>query len=259
MEFTIKLNKDKVLWVLVIAALILSGINLYRNFSLSNKIQAFIVSGNEGDNNNGSVSQKDSQDKGNSLENKKISADDDPFLGPEDAKVVVIEFSDFQCPYCAAAVGTQKTLVQRFKSIDSSWEPAVLKLKEWAREGKIKFVYRDFPLSQIHQYSQKAAEAAECAHQQGKFWEYHDTLFAHQDKLDVDNLKKYAKELGLNVSEFNKCLDSNEMRDEVMNDLKDGINYGVNGTPTFFVNGKIVEGAQSFSVFEEFINQELSK
>tara|TARA_Y100000310_G_scaffold333613_1_gene411513 strand:+ start:225 stop:1298 length:1074 start_codon:yes stop_codon:yes gene_type:complete len=179
-----------------------------------------------------------------------VSADDDPFLGPEDAAIVVIEFSDFQCSYCGASAGTYEPLISQFKARDPTWEAAVPKLKELAEQGKIKFVYRDFPLSN-HPFAQKAAEASECAEEQGKFWEYHDMLFENYSALDVDSLKQYAVDLELDADAFNECLDSGQMADEVAKDFADGSAYGVSGTPAFFVNGVLVSGAQSFSVFEQ--------
>lgn len=183
-----------------------------------------------------------------------ISADDDPFLGPEDAEIVVIEFSDFECPYCGAATGTHEYLISNFKSQDPSWEAPVPKLKELAEQGKIKFVFRDFPLS-AHSNAQKAAEAAECAHEQGKFWEMHDKLFENQDALTLEDLKSYAEELELDTTEFNDCLDNDEMFSEVQSDLAEGVSYGITGTPTFFVNGIPVVGAHPFSTFQEIIGE----
>jgi hypothetical protein len=121
-------------------------------------------------------------------------ADDDNFLGPEDAKVVVVEFSDYECPYCAAAAGTYPALIERFKSQDPNWEPAIPLLKEYANQGKIKFVYRDFPLN-IHDNAQKAAEAAECAGDQRKYWEMHDKLFEEGVSGGVSSFKKFASDL----------------------------------------------------------------
>ncbi|MFH1425229.1 MAG: thioredoxin domain-containing protein [archaeon] len=182
-----------------------------------------------------------------------VGADDDAFLGPEDAKIVVIEFSDFQCPYCGAVVGTHGALISQLKSKDPTWEAAVPKLKELAKAGKIKFVFRDFPLN-FHQNAQKAAEASECAGEQDKFWEYHDKLFENQERLDVNSLKTYASQLGLDSGKFNKCLDSGEMAEEVRKDLADGQKAGVRGTPAFFVNGELISGAQSFKAVEQRIN-----
>lgn len=187
-----------------------------------------------------------------------VSTDDDPSLGPEDAKVTVIEFSDFECPYCGATAGTHDILIGRFKSQDPTWEAAVPKLKELAKQGKIRFVFRDFPLSG-HRNAQKASEAAQCANDQNKFWEYHDKLFENQDTLDVTSLKKYAAELSLETTTFNECLDSDKYEKEVKDDFKDGSVAGVSGTPAFFVNGKLISGAQPFEVFEQIIEDELAK
>lgn len=184
-------------------------------------------------------------------------ADDDAFLGPRDAKVTVVEFSDFECPYCAAAAGTYQLLIDRFKSQDPTWEPAVPKLKELAKEGKIKFVYRDFPLN-IHRNAQKAAEAAECAGEQGKFWEMHDKLFEEGVDGGVQSFKQFAQDLGLNSDEFNECLDSEKMASEVRKDLEDGSSLGISGTPGFIVNRNLISGAQSFAVFEQVIEAELA-
>ncbi len=171
-----------------------------------------------------------------------VSADDDAFLGKEDAPITIVEFSDFQCPFCS-----------RFD------EDTLPELKEkYIDTGKVKFVYRDYPL-EFHQYAQKAAEASECADEQGKYWEYHDILFKNQDKLTVDDLKKYTAELKLDTTKFNECLDSSKYKEEVEKDFNDGQSYGVSGTPAFFVNGILISGAQPFSAFEEIIEQELNK
>jgi protein-disulfide isomerase len=177
---------------------------------------------------------------------------DDYFLGPENAQIVVVEFSDFQCPYCGAAAGTQQTLMDRFKSQDPNWEASEPKLMELAKQGEIKFVFRNFPLSG-HQYAQKAAEAAEAAGAQGKFWEMHDKMFENQNALDVASLKQYAADLGLDTKQFNEDLDSGKYADAVKKDLADGQTVGVQGTPAFFVNGKLISGAQPFSAFGKYL------
>ncbi len=126
-------------------------------------------------------------------------------------------------------------------------------------EGRIKFVIRDFPLNSIHPYAQKASEATECADDQGKFWEYHDVLYANQNALDVDSLKGYAAELGLDTATFNDCLDSGKHQGEVEKDLQDGRSYGVTGTPAFFINGQLVSGAQPFNSFKAVIDAALGQ
>lgn len=178
-----------------------------------------------------------------------VSADDDPSLGPSDAKVTVIEFSDFQCPFCRQHY--TKTLPEIKKA--------------YIETGKIHYVYRDFPLS-FHKDAQKAAEAAECADDQGKFWAFHDKIFDGQNKLGtgtVDiplvDIKKYAKELSLDTKVFNECLDSGKYTAEVQKDFADGTSVGANATPTFFINGRILVGAQPFSEFQKIIDAELAR
>ncbi|HLC56213.1 MAG TPA: DsbA family protein [Candidatus Nanoarchaeia archaeon] len=182
----------------------------------------------------------------------KIKADD-PKIGPDSAKVKVIEYSDFQCPYCGAAFGTQETLVSRFKASDPSWEAAVPKLEELAKAGKIQFIYKDYPLTSIHPNAMPAALAANCAHEQGKFWEYHDNLFKNQEALEADNLKKYAADLKLDTKKFNDCFDSKKYQSAIQQDMTEGNADGVSGTPAFFVNGRLLSGAQPFSAFEPLL------
>ena len=125
-----------------------------------------------------------------------------------------------------------------------------------AYEGKIRFVFRNFP---VHgDPAVKAAEAALCADDQDKFWEYQDLLFAHQSALDVASLKSYAAQLGLDTATFNQCLDGGEKTAEVQKDAQDARSYGVGGTPAFFINGRLVSGAQSFSVFQQAIDAALT-
>lgn len=163
-------------------------------------------------------------------------ADDDPFMGAEDAPVVMVEFSDFQCPYCA-----------RF------WKDTLPEIKEkFVETGVVKFVYRDLALS-FHADAQKAAEAAQCAYEQGSFWEYHDVLFANMNALDVNSLKKYAADLGLDVAQFDECLTSGKYADEVRQDGQDANANGLTGTPAFIINGQKVSGAQPYDKFEQII------
>lgn len=179
-----------------------------------------------------------------------VSAADGAFLGPENAQDVVIEFSDFQCPFCGLAFDDAAGKAR----FGSTYEAAVPKLEELARQGKIKFVFRNFPLTNIHPYAMGAALAAECANEQGKFWEYHDKLFMNQNALTTDDLKKYASDLKLDTTKFNSCLDSKKYQDKIDKDLADGQDYGVSGTPAFFVNGKLLSGSQPWSEFEPLLN-----
>lgn len=169
-----------------------------------------------------------------------ISLEGEPILGNPDARVTMVEFSDFQCSFCARYV--QTTFPQ-------------LK-KEYVDTGKVKIVFKNFPLP-IHQNAEMAAEAGECAFEQGKFWEYKEILFNNQANLSVENLKKYAQDFGLDTGKFNDCLDSKKFEEEVKRDLNEGVNVGVDGTPTFFINGEMLVGAQPFSVFKEVIEEKL--
>ena len=168
--------------------------------------------------------------------------DDDPTIGNPDAKVVVAEFSDFQCPFCERAAATVKQITETYGD-------------------QILLVYRDYPLSSIHPEAQKAAEASECADDQGKFWEYHDTLFENRMSwtgIGVPKFKEYAADLSLDTAAFDECLDSDKYRDEVLSDLAYGQSLGVTGTPTFFVNDKMIVGAQPFENFKAIIDSELA-
>ncbi|MBN2331207.1 MAG: DsbA family protein [Candidatus Aenigmarchaeota archaeon] len=263
------LDLKRILMMLVILALMLSISNTYSIFNLNSAYAKQGLAGGgsvaagAGDDSGGLREAQPSQPAAEAPSAPSAPAvtgpldDDDPYLGPDDAKVTVVEFSDFQCPYCSAADGTYQALVDRFKSQDPTWEPAVPGLRQLAAEGKIKFVYRDFPLNSIHSYAQKAAEAAECADDHGKFWEYHDRLF-ESGKLDMTSLKQHAVDLGLDAAQFNECLDSGKQAGEVAKDLQDGSAAGVGGTPAFFINGKLISGARSFKVFEQAISQELN-
>lgn len=167
--------------------------------------------------------------------------DDDDVLGDEDAEVTIVEFSDFECPFCG-----------RFHT--QTW-PEIK--KNYIDTGKVKFVYRDFPLG-FHQQAQKAAEAAECAGEQGKFWEMHELLFNPGVQGGVASFKQYASQISLDTSKFNDCLDSGKMVAEIRKDLADGSAAGVQGTPAFFINGVEVSGAQPFSVFQQIIDGQLA-
>jgi protein-disulfide isomerase len=169
-----------------------------------------------------------------------VSVDDDPAWGPPDAPVTIVEFGCYQCPYCKGFY--DETLPQ----ISETYE------------GQIRFVFRDFPISFIPPWAQKAAEASECADDQERFWDYHDLLWANQSALDVDSLKAYAAQLGLDTATFDDCLDSGANAEEVQNDYDDGVSYGVAGTPTFFINGIKVVGAQPFSVFQTIVDSLLA-
>jgi len=174
------------------------------------------------------------------------STGDNAFLGEEDALVTFIEFTDYQCPFC------KRHFDQTFGQIKS----------QYVDTGKVKYVVRDFPLG-FHQFAQKASEATECAEDQGKFWEMHDTIFQNQSQIDVPSLKKYAGDLGLKQSEFDDCLDTGKYADEVIADMKAGQATGISGTPGFWVIGKDgkgekLSGAQPFTSFKAAIDRHLN-
>jgi protein-disulfide isomerase len=170
-----------------------------------------------------------------------VSVDDDAVKGDANAPVTIIEFSDYECPFCGRHF--RDTL------------PSII--SNYVDTGKVKIVFRDFPLG-FHSFAQKAGEAAECAGEQDKYWEMHDKLFENQNALSVSALKKYASEIGLNIGDFNTCLDSGEFEDEIEEDMKDGQDVGVSGTPANFVNGIMISGACPFSTFEDAIEAELA-
>lgn len=193
-----------------------------------------------------------------------VSVDDDPSQGAENAPVTVIEFSDFLCPYCAVSEGHRPDLAEQMKTRDASWEAAVPKIIEtYVKTGKVRFVFRDCP---FHGESAiLASEAANCAGDQGKYWEMHGLLFQNQDKFPEKTeeqtgfLQGLADHLGLNKEAFSQCLSSGKYKDEINKDLQDAQNAGVTGTPTYFINGQKVVGAQSFSAFQSIIEAELKK
>jgi len=170
-----------------------------------------------------------------------IVLDDDAIMGKKDAKITIVSFEDYQCPFCARA--HQQSFPQ-------------LK-KDYIDTGKVNYVFRDFPLS-FHPNAQPASEASECAHEQGKFWEYHDALFANQQDLGRDLYLKLAGDLKLDVNKFTTCIDTRKYQKEVEADFAYGSTVGVSGTPTFFINGVRLVGAQPFTAFKQVIDQELA-
>ncbi|MFN7964554.1 MAG: thioredoxin domain-containing protein [Acidobacteriota bacterium] len=168
-----------------------------------------------------------------------VSVDNDPGQGPADAPITMIAFSDYQCPFCKRVEPTVHDVLAKYP-------------------GKIRYVFRDYPLS-FHQFAQKAGEAAGCADEQGKFWEMHEKLFANNTALAVDNLKQYAKDLGLNADQFNQCLDGGKRAQEVSEDFNAGNLAGVSGTPAFFINGRFINGAVPLENFTEVIDEELAR
>jgi protein-disulfide isomerase len=163
-----------------------------------------------------------------------------PMRGSEKASVTMIKFEDFQCPYCKTAQSTFKELLKKY-------------------DGKLRLVHKDLPLEALHPQARQAAEAARCAGEQGKFWEYHDKLYANSPKAGVEELKNYAKEVGLNSGSFEQCFTSGKYKALVQKDLSEGAQLGITGTPTFFINGREFSGAQPVEAFAAIIDEELGQ
>jgi protein-disulfide isomerase len=162
-----------------------------------------------------------------------------PATGGKDAKVTIVEFSDFQCPFCAKGADVLKALKKKYGN-------------------KIKVVFKNFPLP-FHNHAEIAAVAGLCANDQGNdyFWKMHDEMFANQDSLDAAGLKKIAKKIGLKADSFEKCLTENKHLAQVKSDIEEGKKIKVKSTPTFFINGQLINGAQPVEVFSEIIDEEL--
>lgn len=168
-----------------------------------------------------------------------IDVQDSPTLGPEDAPVTIVEFSDLQCPYCARISSTLKRLLHQYP-------------------GRVRWVFKHFPL-RIHTDAPLAHEAALAAHGQGKFWEMHDLLLSNQGRLKRDDLMRYARQLDLDLPAFANDLDSRRLRARVLRDSVQGRSLRVDTTPTCFINGKRVVGAQPLSRFRQVIESELAE
>ena len=168
-----------------------------------------------------------------------VAADPARLKGSPDALVQIVEFSDFECPFCRRAEPTIQAVLAKY-------------------QGKVSLAYRDFPLSSIHPSAQRAAEASRCAAEQGRFWAYHERLFS-SEALDVKTLKEHARTIGLDQPRFDRCLDDGRQRQAVDRDAEQGRLAGVTGTPAFFINGIPLTGAQPAAAFEKIIDEELTK
>lgn len=168
---------------------------------------------------------------------------DNAVLGDPNAPVTIISFGDFQCPYCKVLFdGAEKEI-----------------RKEFIATGKVKMVYRDFPLDSIHPYARSMAEAAQCAKDQGKYWLYHDALFERQESIPTLDVTALAGELGLDTKAFDECVESGKYKDEVEKDFQDGIAAGVRGTPGNFINGKPYHGALPYATLKKAIEEALKE
>jgi len=173
-----------------------------------------------------------------------VEIGDSPIMGDKNAPVTIVEFSDYQCPFCA------KFFLETLLSLE----------KEYINKGMVKLVYKDFPLN-IHPEAPKAAEAARCVREQkgdDGYFKMHDLMFKNQNELGMENYKKWARMLGVSAAKFDDCLESGKYTEEVQSDLAYGSQLGVSGTPAFFINGKLISGAQPFDVFKQIIDAELA-
>ena len=179
-----------------------------------------------------------------------VSAGHLPFLGNKDAKVTLVEFSDFQCPFCKALFDQALPQIK----------------KDYIDTGKVKLAYRHFPLASIHPNAQKAAEASECANDQGEFWLYHDALFQNQAEWEsltpdkaLEKFTEFAGSIGIDSAKFSECVSSGQFEDNVNKDLNDGSTAGVRGTPATYINGYLLEGAVPYEQFKAEIEKRLAE
>lgn len=167
-----------------------------------------------------------------------VTSEGHPSRGAAAAPVTIVEFSDFECPYCGGLFPTLKRIEEDYKD-------------------KIRIVYRQFPLTNIHPNAQKAAEASLCANEQDKFWQFHDAMFSDQNKLAVDDLKATAAALSLNPQTFSTCLDSGKYAVAIRDSIAEGAKAGVDGTPALFINGRFLGGNQPYEEIVKVIDDEL--
>jgi protein-disulfide isomerase len=167
-----------------------------------------------------------------------VSVDGAPLRGPKSAPITIVEFSDFHCPFCKRVNPTLKEIEEKYGE-------------------KVRIAFRDFPLDQLHPAARKAHEAARCAQEQGKFWAYHDALFDKAPRASAQDLKTYAREVGLDTTKFDQCLTTEKYKEMVQKDIDEGARLGVQGTPMFFINGRPLSGAQPLDRFVQVIDEEL--
>lgn len=169
-----------------------------------------------------------------------VSIEGAPLRGVAEARVTIVEFSDFHCPFCKRVQATLMQLLVRYR-------------------GKVKLIYRDFPIDTLHPQARRAAEAARCAHDQGRFWDYHDLLYSEAPRASPEDLGRYAAQVGLDLATFERCLSGDVHRAAVQRDLDQGTRLGVTGTPAFFINGRSLSGAQPLEAFVRVIEEELAR
>jgi protein-disulfide isomerase len=194
-------------------------------------------------NSTGSEPNLQSEKPGDRIASSPVRFEGFPFKGNSNSKVVIIEFSDFECPFCKASQDTIKILQEKYKN-------------------EVRWVFRNYPISSLHRGSVGAAVAGLCAKDQTKFWEYHDVLFSiakGDGSLKNPILKEVASNLKLDMIKFNSCMSSQKSLDLIQEDFQEATKLGVSGTPTFFVNNRMIIGNQPVEVFERIINEEIKK
>jgi protein-disulfide isomerase len=192
--------------------------------------------------------------------------DDDPSLGISSATVYVIEFSDYECPFCQAAEGTNSEVIAQLMGSDPTWQAPVPKIiNNYVNTGKVKLIFRQYPVHRDTRTGQlivNPALAAKCAQEQGNFWDYHMLLFRNYSSLSDTDLKKYAMDVNLDINKFNECFITKKYLSQVQKSLSDGLSLGITGTPTFFIGNnetgyEVVSGAESFLRFQSVIDSKL--
>jgi protein-disulfide isomerase len=163
-----------------------------------------------------------------------------PSKGPADAPITIVEFSDFECPFCRALFPTLQRIESDYKN-------------------KLRVIYLQFPLASLHTRARKAAQASLCAYEQDKFWEFHDAMFNDQQHLAVEDLRHKAEKLSLDMKAFNTCLDSDKYLAEIQSDMEEGVRVGISGTPAMFINGRLLIGAQPYADIQKMIEDELRR
>ncbi len=252
-----KFTNKSVSLVILLAAILVSGSLVYfgTNFFNSNKIKTAVIQGLSEFVQNGPEAYEDDGTKiaptedtaSNDDIDMEAASDDDPVLGDADAPVTIVEFSDYECPYCGRFFSDTHSLIK----------------EQYIDTGKVKLVFRDFPLD-FHAGAMPAAEAANCVREQlgdEGYFEMHDAIFSNQGMLQdpAKGLVEAAGKLGVNMEEFNTCFNGDRYKTEILKDMNDGQSYGITGTPSFLINGQLLVGAQPFSAFQKIIDAELNK
>ena len=245
---TITIKKDS-LWkysTFILAAIVIIGVFVFFSEGNGSPVTGNVVADNPGQ-------QLPSQNA------QALEVGNSPSIGDENAPVTIYEFSDFSCPFCGASAGLNQEFIDSLKQRDPSWEAAVPNImKDYVETGKVRFVYKYFP---GHGTGQAAQIVGLCLNEQNPdfFWEYHDLVFANQAVTDDYNaMKNLAKQVGADSAALDECINSKKYESSLQEDTNLGRSVGVSGTPSFFVNGRQVKGAQGYSAFKTIIDAELS-